>query len=86
MERDGRSPCITVLQGRSTTVLEMEHPVVNFITICESPWSSGMCVFLISIFNFHLCKIYLFISTLFYIVSHLYRNARTICHSCTFAK
>lgn len=42
-ERDGKSPCITVLQGRSTTVLEMEHPVVDFITICESPWSSGMC-------------------------------------------
>lgn len=41
-ERDGKSPCITVLQGRSTTVLEMEHPVVDFITICESPWSSGM--------------------------------------------
>lgn len=41
IERDGKSPCITVLQGRSTTVLEMEHPVVDFITICESPWSSG---------------------------------------------
>lgn len=40
-ERDGKSPCITVLQGRSTTVLEMEHPVVDFITICESPWASG---------------------------------------------
>lgn len=40
-ERDGKSQCITVLQGRSTTVLEMEHPVVDFITICESPWSSG---------------------------------------------
>ncbi|XP_055303970.1 syntaxin-binding protein 5 isoform X10 [Sitodiplosis mosellana] len=42
VERDGKSPCITVLQGRSTTVLEMEHPVVDFITICESPWSSDM--------------------------------------------
>lgn len=41
IERDGKSPCITVLQGRSTTVLEMEHPVVDFITICESPWTSG---------------------------------------------
>lgn len=41
VERDGKSPCITVLQGRSTTVLEMEHPVVDFVTMCESPWSSG---------------------------------------------
>lgn len=41
MEKGGKSPCITVLQGKSTTVLEMEHPVVDFVTICESPWASG---------------------------------------------
>lgn len=41
MEKGGKSPCITVLQGKSTTVLEMEHPVVDFITICETPWPSG---------------------------------------------
>ncbi|EAT41412.1 AAEL006948-PA, partial [Aedes aegypti] len=38
-----KSHCITVLvQGKSTTVLEMEHPVIDFITICESPWSSDL--------------------------------------------
>ncbi|XP_037026074.1 syntaxin-binding protein 5 isoform X6 [Bradysia coprophila] len=42
MEKGGKSPCITVLQGKSTTVLEMEHPVVDFVTICESPWASDM--------------------------------------------
>ncbi|XP_055843141.1 syntaxin-binding protein 5 isoform X6 [Episyrphus balteatus] len=42
MEKGGKSPCITVMQGKSTTVLEMEHPVVDFITLCESPWSSDM--------------------------------------------
>ncbi|XP_063707454.1 syntaxin-binding protein 5 isoform X2 [Culicoides brevitarsis] len=42
MERGGKSPCITVLQGKQTTVLEMEHPVVDFVTICESPWDSDM--------------------------------------------
>uniref|UniRef100_A0A336MCQ5 CSON009628 protein n=1 Tax=Culicoides sonorensis TaxID=179676 RepID=A0A336MCQ5_CULSO len=42
MERGGKSPCITVLQGKQTTVLEMEHSVVDFITICESPWDSDM--------------------------------------------
>lgn len=41
MEKGGKSPCITVLQGKATTVLEMEHPVVDFITICETPWPSG---------------------------------------------
>ncbi|XP_053682349.1 syntaxin-binding protein 5 isoform X2 [Sabethes cyaneus] len=38
-----KSHCITVLiQGKSTTVLEMEHPVVDFITVCESPWASEL--------------------------------------------
>lgn len=41
MEKGGKSPCITVLQGKGTTVLEMEHPVVDFITMCESPYASG---------------------------------------------
>lgn len=41
MERGGKSPCITVMQGKLTTVLEMEHAVVDFVTICESPWASG---------------------------------------------
>lgn len=46
MEKGGKSPCITVLQGKSTTVLEMEHPVVDFVTICESPWASGGYIYL----------------------------------------
>uniref|UniRef100_A0A1Q3FYS0 Putative tomosyn n=1 Tax=Culex tarsalis TaxID=7177 RepID=A0A1Q3FYS0_CULTA len=38
-----KSHCITVLvQGKSTTVLEMEHPVIDFFTICESPWGSDL--------------------------------------------
>lgn len=41
MEKGGKSPCITVLKANGTTVLEMEHPVVDFFTICESPWTSG---------------------------------------------
>ena len=38
----GRTPSITVIQGKTTTVLEMEHNVVDFITLCDSPWTSGM--------------------------------------------
>jgi syntaxin-binding protein 5 len=37
----GRAPSITVIHGKTTTVLEMEHNVVDFITLCESPWVSG---------------------------------------------
>ncbi|XP_034187167.1 syntaxin-binding protein tomosyn isoform X5 [Osmia lignaria lignaria] len=36
----GRTPSITVIHGKTTTVLEMEHNVIDFITLCESPWSS----------------------------------------------
>ncbi|XP_024869494.1 syntaxin-binding protein 5 isoform X6 [Temnothorax curvispinosus] len=36
----GRTPSITVIHGKTTTVLEMEHNVVDFITLCESPWAS----------------------------------------------
>ena len=40
-DRTGRTPSITVIHGKTTTVLEMEHNVVDFITLCESPWPSG---------------------------------------------
>lgn len=42
MEKGGKSPCITVLRGNGTTVLHMEHPVVDFVAMCESPWPSDM--------------------------------------------
>nr|XP_018914653.1 PREDICTED: syntaxin-binding protein 5 isoform X3 [Bemisia tabaci] len=35
----GRSPSITVMQGKNITVLEMEHNVVDFVTLCENPWN-----------------------------------------------
>ncbi|XP_051157410.1 syntaxin-binding protein 5 [Leptopilina boulardi] len=40
VETTGRTPSITVIQGKTTTVLEMEHNVVDFITLCESPWTT----------------------------------------------
>ncbi|XP_065223797.1 syntaxin-binding protein 5 isoform X4 [Planococcus citri] len=33
-----RMPSLTVMHGKSTTVLEMEHNIVDFITLCESPY------------------------------------------------
>ncbi|PIK55564.1 putative syntaxin-binding protein 5-like [Apostichopus japonicus] len=40
--REGfQTPSITIMQGKTTTVLEMEHPVVDFLTLCENPWPSN---------------------------------------------
>lgn len=49
-DKAGRTHSITVLNGKSTTVLEMEHSVVDFVTLCESPHAAGMSfhVFFIS--------------------------------------
>ena len=41
-ERSGQTPTITVIRGSSTTVLEMEHHVVDFVTICSTPWNNGL--------------------------------------------
>ncbi|XP_052754855.1 syntaxin-binding protein 5 isoform X3 [Galleria mellonella] len=36
-DKAGRTHSITVLNGKTTTVLEMEHSVVDFVTLCETP-------------------------------------------------
>ena len=44
-DRAGRTPSITVMTGKSTTVLEMEHNVVDFVTLSNSPWANGKIYF-----------------------------------------
>ncbi|KAK9721997.1 LLGL2 [Popillia japonica] len=39
-DQSGRTPSITVVYSKTTTVLEMEHNVMDFITLCESPYPS----------------------------------------------
>ncbi|XP_052242226.1 syntaxin-binding protein 5-like isoform X2 [Dreissena polymorpha] len=39
-DRAGRTPCITVMTGKTTTVLEMEHTVIDFVVLCETPWQN----------------------------------------------
>ncbi|XP_016891032.1 syntaxin-binding protein 5 isoform X4 [Cynoglossus semilaevis] len=34
----GRRACLTVMHGKSTTVLEMDYPIVDFLTLCETPY------------------------------------------------
>lgn len=76
MEKGGKSPCITVLQGKGTTVLEMEHPVIDFITLCESPYASGELARLIGLYFFGIlmCN------------TNVTRNARAVRHRCAPAK
>ncbi|KRZ15476.1 Syntaxin-binding protein 5 [Trichinella pseudospiralis] len=33
-----RPPCITIMRGKSVSVLEMEHPVITFITLWDTPY------------------------------------------------
>ncbi|XP_063954727.1 syntaxin-binding protein 5-like isoform X3 [Lytechinus pictus] len=40
-EKATQTPSITIMQGKTTTVLEMEHSVVDFLTLCENPWPSN---------------------------------------------
>lgn len=49
-----RTPCITVVYSKTTTVLEMEHNVIDFITLCESPYPSGK----LFCFSFSLLQIF----------------------------
>lgn len=37
----GRRACLTVMHGKSTTVLEMDYPIVDFLTLCETPYPNG---------------------------------------------
>ncbi|KAM3856202.1 syntaxin-binding protein 5 isoform 4-T4 [Vipera latastei] len=36
----GRRPCLTVMHGKSTAVLEMDYSIVDFLTLCETPYPS----------------------------------------------
>ncbi|ELU03639.1 hypothetical protein CAPTEDRAFT_91323 [Capitella teleta] len=40
MDKAGRTPTLTVMHAKSTTVLEMEHHVVDFLTLNDSPWNN----------------------------------------------
>ncbi|KAL7862156.1 hypothetical protein SRHO_G00135970 [Serrasalmus rhombeus] len=34
----GRRACLTVMHGKSTAVLEMDYPIVDFLALCETPY------------------------------------------------
>ncbi|XP_015150588.1 syntaxin-binding protein 5-like isoform X13 [Gallus gallus] len=33
-----RRPSLTIMHGKAITVLEMDHPIVDFLTLCETPY------------------------------------------------
>ncbi|XP_069800701.1 syntaxin-binding protein 5-like isoform X3 [Dendropsophus ebraccatus] len=37
---DSRRPSLTIMHGKAITVLEMDHPIVDFITLCETPYAN----------------------------------------------
>lgn len=41
-DETGQMPSVTILRGKSTTVLEMEHSIVTFVTLSDSPYINGM--------------------------------------------
>lgn len=36
-----RRPSLTIMHGKAITVLEMDHPIVDFLTLCETPYPNG---------------------------------------------
>ena len=36
-----KSPCLTIMHGKSVTVLEMEHQIIDFIVLCNNVFSYG---------------------------------------------
>lgn len=37
---DSRRPSLTIMHGKAITVLEMDHPIVDFLTLCETPYAN----------------------------------------------
>ncbi|XP_046699854.1 syntaxin-binding protein 5-like isoform X9 [Silurus meridionalis] len=37
-DKAGRRPTLTIMHGKSITVLEMDHPIVEFLVLCETPY------------------------------------------------
>ncbi len=55
-DKASRTPSLTVMHAKNTTVLEMEHNVVDFLTLCNTPWNHGMyasCVSQLKLLNLY---------------------------------
>ncbi|XP_028993300.1 syntaxin-binding protein 5-like isoform X8 [Betta splendens] len=39
-DKAGRRPALTIMHGKAITVLEMDYPIVEFMTLCETPYNN----------------------------------------------
>ncbi|PWA31259.1 hypothetical protein CCH79_00002950 [Gambusia affinis] len=39
-DKAGRRPALTIMHGKAITVLEMDHPIVEFMVLCETPYNN----------------------------------------------
>uniref|UniRef100_A0A3Q3SDN5 Syntaxin binding protein 5L n=1 Tax=Mastacembelus armatus TaxID=205130 RepID=A0A3Q3SDN5_9TELE len=39
-DKAGRRPTLTIMHGKAITVLEMDHPIVEFMALCETPYNN----------------------------------------------
>ncbi|XP_056435773.1 syntaxin-binding protein 5-like isoform X5 [Gadus chalcogrammus] len=39
-DKAGRRPTLTIMHGKAITVLEMDHPIVEFMVLCETPYNN----------------------------------------------
>ncbi|XP_065107700.1 syntaxin-binding protein 5-like isoform X9 [Paramisgurnus dabryanus] len=39
-DKAGRRPTLTIMHGKAITVLEMDYPIVDFMVLCETPYSN----------------------------------------------
>ncbi|KAG5282885.1 hypothetical protein AALO_G00035800 [Alosa alosa] len=37
-DQAGRRPTLTIMHGKAITVLEMDHPIVEFLVLCDTPY------------------------------------------------
>jgi syntaxin-binding protein 5 len=47
IEKAGHTPTMTIMRGSSTTVLEMDHTVIDFVAVCSTPWNNGYYICLV---------------------------------------
>ncbi|KPP74051.1 hypothetical protein Z043_106821, partial [Scleropages formosus] len=39
-DKASRRPALTIMHGKAITVLEMDHPIVEFLVLCETPYAN----------------------------------------------
>ncbi|KAM9803509.1 syntaxin-binding protein 5-like isoform 12-T12 [Syngnathus typhle] len=39
-DKAGRRPTLTIMHGKAITVLEMDYPIVEFMTLCDTPYNN----------------------------------------------